>query len=137
MTLQWSTTVRNARLAAWAAAVGPGPIVRIYEGTIPGTCATVLGVGVTMLAEFELPSTWMATASGGLIEGVGLPVEASVSEDGTAEFYRLYANGGIICHEQGTVVLEDEVGDMQLSDLDLKRGMTLRITGYSKTEPGE
>lgn len=63
MTLQFSTTVRNARLDAIEADAGVSAILRFRSGSVPANCAAA-DAG-TVLATLNLPSDWMAAASGG------------------------------------------------------------------------
>lgn len=63
MALQFSTTVRNARLDAIETAVGTSAVLRIRSGSVPANVGTA--DSGTVLATLNLPSDWMAAASGG------------------------------------------------------------------------
>ena len=98
MTIQLSTTARNARLDAIEtvilAAGGTGCTLRIYSGAMPADCATAVAGGNTGSANIctiTLPaSDFMAAASGGssscgpevrpAADGVAIAVSAAESE---------------------------------------------------------
>ena len=61
--MQYSVTVRNARLDAVESSIGTTPILKIFDGTMPANCAAA-DAG-TVLATCTLPSDWMAAASSG------------------------------------------------------------------------
>jgi hypothetical protein len=63
MALQFSDTVRNARLDAIETAIGVSAVLKIRTGAAPANCAAA-DTG-TVLATLSLPSDWMAAASGG------------------------------------------------------------------------
>lgn len=85
MSLQFGTSVRNARLDAIETTVGTGPLLRVYSGTPPANPAASLS-GNTLLAECTLPSDWMAAASGGTKSKSGTWQDASADGTGTASF---------------------------------------------------
>jgi hypothetical protein len=63
MALQYSTTVRNAKLDAIETAIGTSAILKIRTGAAPADCGTA--DSGTVLATATLPSDWMAAASCG------------------------------------------------------------------------
>ena len=63
MTLQYSVTVRNAKLDAVDTAIGTAPILEIRTGAAPADCSQA--DSGTVLATLNLPSDWMDDASGG------------------------------------------------------------------------
>ena len=63
MAMQFSTTVRNARLDAIETAVGTSAVLKIRTGSAPANCATADSGSV--LATLNLPSDWLAAASSG------------------------------------------------------------------------
>jgi hypothetical protein len=64
MTIQLSTSARNAQLDALETTVGTTPILRIRTGAMPASCATA--DSGTVLATMTLPSDWMAAAASGI-----------------------------------------------------------------------
>ena len=63
MTLQYSTTVRNAKLDAIETAIGTAAVLKIRTGSAPANVATA--DSGTVLATLTLPSDWLAAASSG------------------------------------------------------------------------
>lgn len=131
MTIQLSTTVRNAMLDAIETAVGTSPILRIRTGAAPANCATA--DSGTVLATMTLPSDWLAAASGGSKVLSGTWQDASADATGTAAHYRIYDSGGTVCHEQGTVTATGGGGDLTLDNVSIASGQTVTITSYSRT----
>jgi hypothetical protein len=111
MALQYSTAVNNARLDAIETAIGASAILRIRTGSPPATCATA--DSGTVLATINLPSDWMAAASGGTKAKSGTWQDASADATGTAAHWRIYDSSGATCHMQGTYGTSsaDMIGD--------------------------
>ena len=63
MTLQYSVAVRNGKLDAVETVIGTSAVLKMRTGAPPATCATA--DSGTVLATANLPSDWMAAASGG------------------------------------------------------------------------
>lgn len=101
MTLQYSTTVRNAKLDAIETAIGASAILKIRTGAPPANCGTA--DSGTVLATVSLPADYMAAASGGAKAKSGTWEDTSADATGTAAHFRLYASDGTTCHAQGTV----------------------------------
>lgn len=134
MTVQWSTSLRNALLDAWETAIGTSAKVYIRTGSPPANCAAA--DSGDLLAEFDLASDWAAAASGGSKGLNNLPLEETAIASGTAGHYRIKDSAGTTCHEQGTVTASGDGGDMILDGLSVSLGQTLRITAWTKTAPG-
>lgn len=100
MTVQHSTTLRNAILDTFETTYGTSPKFRYYTGSPPATCATA--ASGTLLVEIACPSDWAAAASGGSKAKSGT-WSATASAGGVAGYYRIYDSAGSVCHEQGTV----------------------------------
>lgn len=99
MTIQLSTTVRNARLDAIETAIGTTAILRIRSGDVPANCAAA-DAG-TILSAMTLPADYMAAASGGSKAKAGTWQDASADATGFAGHFRLYDSAGTTCHLQG------------------------------------
>jgi hypothetical protein len=118
MTVQYSTSLRNAIAATKEATVGTAPIVRLYDGTPPANPGTALA-GNTLLAEGTLPSDWLTAPSSGAVSKNGawtITGQAGASTGTVATFYRIYASDGTTCHEQGTVTITGGGGDMTVDN---------------------
>lgn len=99
--MQFSTTVRNARLDAIETGIGVSAILKLWSGALPGNCAAA-DAG-TQLANAALPSDWMAAASSGSKAKSGTWQDVAADANGLARHYRLYASDGSTCHMQGLV----------------------------------
>ncbi len=132
MTLQFSVTVRNARLDAIETAVGTSAVLKIRTGSVPASCATA--DSGTVLASLTLPSDWMAAASSGSKAMTGTWSDSSADNAGTAAHWRLYASDGTTCHAQGTVTATGGGGDMTVDNTVFASGQAFSITSFSITD---
>jgi hypothetical protein len=136
MTVQWSTTVRNAVNDAWQTAIGTSAKLEIYSGSMPANCAA--STTGTKLVEWDLASTWAGASSGGVKTLSSLPISlAAVGGSPTnAGYYRIFDSSGATCHEQGTVTATGGGGDLTCDNISITSGQTVNLTGFSKTAPG-
>lgn len=142
MTVQWSTSVRNALLDQWETTIGVSAKVQVWTGTQPANCATA--ASGTKLAEWTLDSDWAAAAASGSKNMQKSAATVTTSNfytttglaAGTAGYYRIVDSAGTTCHEQGTVTATGGGGDMTIDNTSIASGQTVNITGYSKTAPG-
>lgn len=132
MALQFSTTVRNARLDAVETAIGTSAVLKIRTGSAPANCATA--DSGTVLATLTLPSDWMAAASGGTKGLSGTWQDSSADATGTAAHFRLYASDGTTCHAQGTVTATGGGGDMTVDNTSFASGQSFSVTSFTLTE---
>jgi hypothetical protein len=132
MAIQLSTTVRNARLDAIETAIGASAVLKIRTGAAPANCGTA--DSGTVLATVNLPSDWMAAASGGSKALSGSWVDSSADNTGTAAHFRLYASDGTTCHLQGTVTLTAGGGDMTVDSTSFTAGQQFTVTGFTLTD---
>lgn len=132
MTMQFSVAVRNARLDAIESAIGVSAILKIRTGAAPASCATA--DSGTVLATLNLPSDYMAAASGGAKAKTGTWQDASADAGGTAAHWRLYASDGTTCHAQGTCTATGGGGDMTLDNVVLAAAQQFTVTGFTLTD---
>ena len=132
MAIQLSTTVRNAKLDAVETAVGVSAVLKIRTGAQPANCGTA--DSGTVLATLNLPSDWMAAASGGTKALAGTWTDASADAAGTAAHFRLYATDGTTCHMQGTVTATGGGGDMTVDNVVFATAQTFNVTTFTWTE---
>lgn len=134
MSLQFSTTYRNALLNQLATTAGGSEVIKIWTGSAPANCAA--SDSGTKLAEYDLGASgdWNA-ASGGAMTLAGLTLSATAAGTGTAGYFRLY-NSSANCHMQGTVTATGGGGDMTLDNTNIASGQTVQITGFTLTAPG-
>lgn len=128
--LQFSTTVRNARLDVVESTIGTAPSLEIRSGSAPANCAAA--DSGTVLATITLPSDWMAAASSGSKAIAGTWQDASADATGTAGHFRIKAS--TTCHIQGTVTGTGGGGDMELNNTSIAVGQQVNITGFSLAE---
>lgn len=132
MTIQLSTTVRNARLDAIETAMGVSAVVKLRTGAQPANCAAA--DSGTVLASYTLASDWAAAASGGSKSFSNTPLSTTGLAAGTAAHYRAYASDGTTCHMQGTVTATGGGGDMTADNTSIAVGQTVNITSWSITD---
>lgn len=129
MALQYSVTVRNAKLDAVETAIGASAVLKIRSGSAPANCAAADSGSV--LASITLPSDWMAAASGGTKSKAGTWTDASADATGTAGHFRLYASDGTTCHAQGTVGTSGT--DMIVDSTSFTSGQSFTVTAFTLT----
>jgi hypothetical protein len=132
--MQFSLAVRNNLLDNIEATIGTAAVVKIRSGAVPASCATA--DSGTVLATLNLPTDWMAAASGGSKSKLGTWEDTSADATGTAGHFRLYASDGTTCHMQGTVTLTGGGGEMTVDSLSFTVGQGFQITGMTLTAPG-
>ena len=134
MTIQLSTSVRNALLDAIESTISTSAIMKIRTNTVPANCAAA-DAG-TVLATISLGSDWMAAASSGSKAKNGTWEDASADNTGTAAHFRIYDSGGSTCHIQGTITATGGGGDMTLDSVSITASQDVVITGFTLTAPG-
>ncbi len=131
MAMQYSVNVRNARLDVVESTIGTTPILRIRTGAAPATCATA--DSGTVLATVNLPSDWMAAASGGTKSMLGTWEDTAADAAGTAGHFRIYDSAGTTCHIQGTVTATGGGGDMTVDNTSFASGQDFIVTSFTIT----
>lgn len=129
MTLQYSVTVRNAKLDAVETAIGASAVLKIRTGSAPANCAAA--DSGTVLATINLPADWMDAATGGTKSKAGTWTDASADASGTAAHFRLYASDGTTCHAQGTV--GTSATDMIVDSVSFTSGQSFTVTAFTLT----
>ena len=129
MALQYSVTVRNAKLDAVETATGASAILKIRTGSPPANCAAA--DSGTVLATLNLPADWMAAASGGTKGIAGTWTDASADNTGTAGHFRIYDSTDTTCHIQGTV--GTSATDMIVDNTSFASGQTFNVTAFTLT----
>lgn len=132
MTVQFSVTVRNARLDSFETAVGASAILLIRTGAQPANCAAA--DSGTVLATCNLPADWMAAAASGSKAKSGTWEDLSADNTGTAAHFRIYDSGGTTCHMQGSVTLGGGGGDMTVDNTSFVAGQSFTVTTFTLTD---
>lgn len=132
MGLQFSVSVRNARLDAIESAIGTDPVLRIYSGAMPAnTAAAATG---DLLVEATLPTDWMAAAAAGSKAKGGTWSDLSANDGGTAGYFRIYDSTGTTCHAQGECTDTSGAGPMKLSTTVITAGQPVTIASFNLTD---
>lgn len=97
--MQYDVALRNAKLDAIETEIGTSPVLEIRSGPKPANCAAA-DTG-TVLATFNLPSDWMAPASGGAKSKSGTWEDLTADATGTAGHFRIKDGLGA-CRLQGS-----------------------------------
>ena len=131
MTMQYSVAVRNARLDVVETTLGTGPILQIRSGAPPVNCAAA--DSGTVLATVNLPSDWMAAASGGAKSKSGTWQDLSADASGTAGHFRIKDSTGTTTHMQGTCAITGGGGDMILDNTNFAVGQVFTVVNFTLT----
>lgn len=132
MAVQFSATVRNARLDAVETAISTSAVLKIRTGAQPADVATA--DSGTVLATLSLPSDWMAAASAGSKAKSGTWQDASADASGTAAHFRVYAADGTTPHIQGSVTATGGGGDMTVDNAVFASGQSFTINTFTLTD---
>lgn len=132
MTVQLSTAVRNGRLDAIETVIGVSAILKVRTGAQPANCAAADSGSV--LATLNLPSDYLAAASGGSKAKAGTWEDTSADASGTAAHWRLYASDGTTCHAQGSVTATGGGGDLTVDNTSFAAAQAFTITSWSFTD---
>jgi hypothetical protein len=130
MAVQLSVAVRNARLDAIETTIGASAVLKIFTGSPPVNCAAA--DSGTVLATINLPSDWMATASGGSKSKSGTWEDLSADNTGTAGHFRVYDSGVTICHIQGTVGTSGT--DMTVNSTSFTAAQPFTVNSFTLTD---
>lgn len=130
MPLQFSVSVRNARLDQIEATIGTAPTLELRSGTVPANCAAA--DSGTVIASMTLPSDWMAAASSGSKAISGTWQDTAADATGTVGHFRVKA--GATCHIQGTVTATGGGGDLTLDNTSVASGQQVTITSFTLTD---
>jgi hypothetical protein len=85
-----------------------------------------------VLATINLPSDWMATASGGSKSKSGTWEDLSADNTGTAGHFRVYDSGVTICHIQGTVGTSGT--DMTVNSTSFTAAQPFTVNSFTLTD---
>ncbi len=132
MTVQLSTSVRNARLDSIETTIGTSGILKIRTGAQPANCAAA--DSGTVLATLNLPSDYLAAAASGSKAKAGTWEDTSADAAGTAAHWRLYASDGTTCHAQGSVTATGGGGDLTVDNTSFAALQSFTITAWSFTD---
>jgi hypothetical protein len=130
MAVQLSVAARNARLDTIETTAGASAVLKIFTGSPPANCAAA--DSGTVLATINLPSDWMAAASGGSKAKSGTWEDLSADNTGAAGHFRVYDNGVTTCHIQGTVGTSGT--DMTVNSTSFTAGQSFTVNSFTMTD---
>jgi hypothetical protein len=132
MSLQYSVSVRNARLDTVESTIGAAPVMELRSGDPPANCAAASSG--TLLARDALPSDWMAAASSGskaksntwTLNGLGT---------GVIGHFRIFEAGSPdVCHMQGTVgPIGSPTYDMTVDNVNIAASQVVTVSTFTLT----
>lgn len=131
--IQYDVTTQNARLDATEASIGTSPTLVFLTGSAP-TTTTATETG-TRLSVMNLPSDWMANATGGTKSLQGTWQSASALASGTIGYARLY-DSTAVCRAQLKVTATGTTpaGAIVVSSLTISSGQPFSIVSFTLTE---
>lgn len=129
MALQLSVAVRNAELDAIEATIGTSAIMKFRTGSAPATTATA--DSGTVVATLNLPSDYLAAASGGSKAKSGTWSDPTADNSGTIAHFRIYDSGGSTCHAQGTATITGGGGDITLDAVVITAGQPVTVNSFA------
>lgn len=134
MALKFSEAYRNALLDLLETTIGVDAVLKLRTGAAPANVAAA--DSGTVVSTVQLPSDWMAAASGGQKAKSGTWTDASADAAGTIAHFRIYASNGTTAHMQGTVTITGGGGDMTVDNPVVEAGQNITISGFTLTAPG-
>lgn len=134
MTINYSVSVRNARLDAIETEIGAAPIMEFRTGSKPASCATARSG--TLLAQSALPSDWLAAAAAGVKSKNGTWTITGLAGIATADigyFSIMKAGSPSECAIQGSVTVTGGGGDMTVDNVSMAAAQVATVTGFDIT----
>lgn len=130
-TFQYSVKVRTAKQAAIETEIGASPILELRSGSMPANCAAA-STG-TLLAQFALPSDWLAAAAAGAVGKTGTWSGSGIAA-GTIGYFRIFRAGSPTeCDMQGDVTATGGGGAMEVDNTSIAVSQTVTVTGFTLT----
>lgn len=125
MALGLHLTLRNNMLDEITARAGGFAILRIYSGTQPATS----GAETTILAQLTCNATFAPAATNGILTLNNIGSDNSANANGTATWFRIYAQDATTIVLDGTVsTVAAGTGDLQLDSTTINTGGTVAIS---------
>lgn len=129
MALQYSTTVRNAKLDTVESTIGTTASLFLFSGSAPAN--TSVANSGTLVAAMSLPSDWMAAASAGSKAKSGTWQDTSADASATIGHFRIFESTNTTCHVQGTCTNTGGGGDMTFDNVVVNSGQQVTISTFT------
>ena len=131
MALQFSVAVRNGEADSIETTIGASAILMMRTLAPPANCAAP-DVGA-VLATLNLPVDWMNPAVLGTVTKNGVWQDLLADATGIVGHFRIYDNGLLACHAQGTVTATGFGGDMTVDNVNFAMNQSFTITAFAIT----
>lgn len=103
--MQYSTDIRDAQGDVMETIIGTSPVVRVFNGPVPGNTTAPLVTENKLLAQGTLPADYLAPSANGVKTRQGtwtLTGQADAGSGTAGTFFRIYNAAGTVCKVQGT-----------------------------------
>lgn len=134
MAVQYSDNVRNNALDGIETTVGTAAKLQLFTGAQPANCAAA--DSGTKVAEMDLPSDWMAAASGGSKAKSGTWSTLAALATGIVAHFRIKNSANTVCHVQGSITESGGGGDMIIENNDINAGQEIVVSSFNFTIAG-
>lgn len=128
MAIQYSVSVRNAKLDAIETSISTAPLMALFSGSIPANTTTANSG--TIIAQMTLPTNWLADANDGVISKSGTWQDTSADNSGTIGYFRIYSANGL-CQMQGNCA--NSGADMNFDNNVVTAGQQITINTFDIT----
>lgn len=131
--LNYSTTLRNAKLDANTSSVGNAGILKLYDNSAaqPAGPGTAVPGGSVLLATWTCATPFAPAASSGVLSPT-LPSNVNAAASGTPGWFRIYKSDGTTAVIDGSAGLTSGF-DMNLSGAAVS-GQPIQITSWTFTD---
>lgn len=120
--------IESGANAGQTTGIGANAILKLRTGA-PPTAPTDADTG-TVIATLQLPSDWLANASGGSKSKSGTWQDLSADNAGTIGHFRVYDSTATNCGMQGTVTKTGLGGDMTVDNDVVEAGQVVQVTTF-------
>jgi hypothetical protein len=128
MSLRITDVLSHARLDVLTAQIGDSGILRLYDGTRPGSVADP--ITGTQLAELVLGAPFAAAASDLQLTVNAIVGDTSADDSGTATHFRVFKSDGVTPVMDGDVSALWGGGDLELENADITAGQPIGVFAW-------
>lgn len=130
MAFQLSVACRNGMLDSLETTIGTQPYLDLRSGAQPADCSQA-DAG-TEIWHYQLPSDWLAAASGGSKAKSGT-WSGTADAAGDAGHFRIKESTDTTCHGQGSVTATGGGGDMEIDNVTIASGQSITVSTFTIT----
>lgn len=99
--LSYEVTLKNNRLNQIASTIGTAPVIKFYSSSAAAVPAIGSAATGTLIATLTLPSTWLTTASGGVVSKVGTWTGTASATAPCSGYFRIMNSAQTTTYIQG------------------------------------